>query len=182
MGRTFTEGGRSSRRAYPSSIIASLSTSTREDRSPETLFPTISRNTKPTGIDYVIYLGASMHQDGKQQSVLQKNFRLWQLMVACGIAWHTRQLKRELKVPLETAHLILVSDATLSIRFRFEEKRFDVDGAYDVRHEIIKSRLDKAMVKGRPGASHPARHDRRGLFSPQGRQGDPAPHRLPAKP
>ena len=70
-------------------------------------------------------------------------------MVACGIAWVTEQLKKELKVPLETAHLILVSDATLSIRFRFEEKRFDVDGAYDVRHEIIKSRLDKAMVKGR---------------------------------
>ena len=59
------------------------------------------------------------------------------------------QLKRELKVPLETAHLILFSHATLSIRFRFEEKRFDVDGAYDVRHEIIKSRLDKAMIKGK---------------------------------
>jgi hypothetical protein len=35
----------------------------------------------------------------------------------------------------------------LSIRFRYDEKRFDVDGAYDVRHEIIKSRLDKALVK-----------------------------------
>jgi hypothetical protein len=52
-------------------------------------------------------------------------------------------------VPLETAHLVLVNHTPLSIRFRFDEKRFDVDGAYDVRQEIIKSRIDKAMVKGR---------------------------------
>jgi hypothetical protein len=58
-------------------------------------------------------------------------------------------LKTELKVPLETAHLVLVNHTPLSIRFRFDEKRFDVDGAYDVRQEIIKSRIDKAMVKGR---------------------------------
>jgi hypothetical protein len=36
----------------------------------------------------------------------------------------------------------------MSIRFRFDEKRFDVEGAYDIRYEIIRSRLDKAVVKG----------------------------------
>ena len=35
----------------------------------------------------------------------------------------------------------------ISIRFRFDEKRFDVDGAYDVGHEIIRTRIDKATVK-----------------------------------
>jgi len=68
--------------------------------------------------------------------------------VACGMAWHTEQIKAELKVPLDTCHLILVNHTPLSIRFRYDEKRFDVDGAYDVRHEIIKSRIDKAVVKG----------------------------------
>jgi hypothetical protein len=77
-----------------------------------------------------------------------KNLRLWQIKVACGMAWHTEQLKSTLKVPLDTAHLVLVQDAPLSIRFRFDEKRFDVDGAYDIRQEIIKSRLDKALIKG----------------------------------
>jgi len=68
--------------------------------------------------------------------------------VACGMARHTEQIKAELKVPLDTCHLILVNHTPLSIRFRYDEKRFDVDGAYDVRHEIIKSRIDKAVVKG----------------------------------
>jgi hypothetical protein len=87
-------------------------------------------------------------EDGHFNEIYLKNLRLWQLKLACGMAWHTEQLKSSLKVPLDTAHLILVQDTPLSIRFRFDEKRFDVDGAYDVRHEIIKSRLDKAFVKG----------------------------------
>jgi hypothetical protein len=59
-----------------------------------------------------------------------------------------KKIKPELKVPLDTCHLILINHTPLSIRFRFDEKRFDVDGAYDVRQEIIKSRLDKALIKG----------------------------------
>ena len=51
-------------------------------------------------------------------------------------------------MPLEAAHLILVQDTPLSIRFRPDERRFDVDGAYDIRHEIIKKRIDKARIKG----------------------------------
>ena len=43
----------------------------------------------------------------------------------------------------------MVQDTPLSIRFRPDERRFDVDGAYDIRHEIIKKRVDKAMIKGR---------------------------------
>jgi len=51
-------------------------------------------------------------------------------------------------VPLETAHLILVQHAPLAIRFRFDEKRFDVDGAYNVRYEVVKRRIDKAVRRG----------------------------------
>ena len=60
----------------------------------------------------------------------------------------TEQLKSSLKLGLDTAHLVLVQNTPLSIRFRFDERRFDVDGAYDIRHDIVKSRLDKAQVKG----------------------------------
>ncbi len=100
------------------------------------------------GLDYVIYAGASIMQNGNISTFHIQNLRLWQLMVACGMAWHTEQIKTELKVPLDTCQLILTSNTPLSIRFRYDEKRFDVDGAYDIRHEIIKSRLDKALVKG----------------------------------
>jgi hypothetical protein len=51
-------------------------------------------------------------------------------------------------VPLETAHLVLVQHAPLAIRFRFDEKRFDVDGAYNARYQIVKKRIDKALVRG----------------------------------
>jgi hypothetical protein len=50
---------------------------------------------------------------------------------------------------LETTHLILVQNTPLSIRFRFDEKQFDVDGAYNIRYEIMKKRIDKAVIKGR---------------------------------
>jgi hypothetical protein len=59
-----------------------------------------------------------------------------------------RQVRDRLPVPLETTHLILVQHTPLSIRFRFDEKRFDVEGAYDIRYEIVKKRIDKAVVEG----------------------------------
>lgn len=101
------------------------------------------------GLDYVIYLGASMREDGRFNMFHLQNMVLWQLLLACGMAWHTERIRPQLSVALETCHLILYNITPISIRFRYDEKRFDVDGAYDVRHEIIKSRLDKAKIKGR---------------------------------
>lgn len=113
------------------------------------ILPHYFEKRKTDGIDYIIYLGASMREDGVLNPFYIKNLGLWQLMVASGMARQAGQIKPDLKVPLEVCHLILYNKTPLSIRFRYDEKRFDVDGAYDVRHEIIKSRLDKAMVKNR---------------------------------
>lgn len=111
-------------------------------------FPHYFEKHQTDGLDYVIYLGSSMHPSGRLPAFFIKNLGLWQLMVACGMAWNTEQIKPQLSVPLDTCHLVLYNHSPLAIRFRYDEKRFDVDGAYDVRHEIIKSRLDKARVKG----------------------------------
>ena len=121
----------------------------REQVEAQSVFPHYFEKHQTDGVDYLIYVGSSLVEKGGFNELYLENLRLWQLMVSCGIARHTERLKNELKVPLETAHLILVNHTPLSIRFRFDEKRFDVDGAYDVRQEIIKSRIDKAMVKGR---------------------------------
>jgi len=121
----------------------------REQTEAQSVFPHYFEKHQTDGVDYLIYVGASLSEKGVFNELYLENLRLWQLMVSCGIAWLTEQLKTEIKVPLETAHLVLVNHTPLSIRFRFDEKRFDVDGAYDVRQEIIKSRVDKAMVKGR---------------------------------
>jgi hypothetical protein len=119
-----------------------------EETGAQAVIPHYFERHRTDGVDYLVYAGPSLMEDGHFNEIYLKNLRLWQLKLACGMAWHTEQLKSSLKVPLDTAHLILVQDTPLSIRFRFDEKRFDVDGAYDVRHEIIKSRLDKAFVKG----------------------------------
>ncbi len=111
-------------------------------------YPHYFEKHQTDGIDYMIYLGASMHRHGRMPSFFVKNLGLWQLLVACGLARNTEQIKPQLPVALDTCHLVLYNRAPLSIRFRYDEKRFDVDGAYDVRQEIIKSRLDKAVIKG----------------------------------
>jgi len=119
----------------------------REQAEAQQVFPHYFDKHQTDGVSYVIYLGDSMCEKGGFNELYVKNLRMWQIMVACGVAWHSERLKRELTVPLESAHLILVRHQPLSVRFRFDEKRFDVDGAYDIGDEIIRSRLDKAVVR-----------------------------------
>src|SRR5215813_6436796 len=119
-----------------------------EDQAAQGMFPHYFEKQKTDGVDYQIYVGASLLEDGRADPLYLKNLRLWQLMVTCGLAVRASELRDHLPVPLETTHLILVQHAPLSIRFRFDEKRFDVDGAYDIRYEIVKKRIDKAVVHG----------------------------------
>jgi hypothetical protein len=120
----------------------------REEQAAQAMFPHYFEKQKTDGVDYQIYVGRSLVEDGRFDPICLKNLRLWQLMLTCGIAVRAHQLRNRLPVPLETTHLILVQHTPLSIRFRFDEKRFDVDGAYDIRYEIVKKRIDKAVVKG----------------------------------
>lgn len=110
-------------------------------------FPHYYERRRTDGVDYTIYLGSSLPERDDFSKLHLKNFRLWQIIVSCGLAWHTEQIKPSLSVPLDTAHLILIHNAPLAIRFRYDEKRFDVDGAYGIRYETIRSRLDKAVIK-----------------------------------
>jgi hypothetical protein len=119
-----------------------------EEQAAQGLAPHYFEKQKTDGVDYQMYVGASLLEDGKLDPLALKNLRLWQLMVTCGVALRADQLRARLPIPLETTHLILVQHAPLSIRFRFDEKRFDVDGAYDIRYEIVKKRIDKALVQG----------------------------------
>jgi len=119
-----------------------------EDELIQQNFPHYFEKRQTDGVDYMMYIGASMMENQTLAKFHIKDLTLWQLMISCGLALQTEQVKKQLKIPLDTCHLILINHTPLSIRFRFDEKRFDVDGAYDVRHEIIKSRIDKALIKG----------------------------------
>ena len=119
-----------------------------EEAQAQTLCPHFFERHRTDGVDYLVYLGKSLMENGEFDEIYLKNLRLWQLQVACGMAWISAQIKPTLNIPLETAHLILVQNSPLSVRFRFDEKRFDPEGTYDLRHEIIRSRIQKAEIKG----------------------------------
>jgi hypothetical protein len=114
----------------------------------QTILPHYFEKYKTDGIEYNIYLGESILNNGNFNAGDIKNFRLWQLVNTCEITKMVHSLSPQLAVPLTTAELIFVYNNELSIRFRMDEKKFDVDGAYNVRYEILKKRIDKALVKG----------------------------------
>lgn len=113
-------------------------------------FPHYFERYKTDGVDHNIYIGASLINQ-KQHSfdkVFLYNLRIWQLATMCEMENKFYQVQENLPVTLEAASLILVYNSTISIRYRMDEKRFDVDGAYNARYEIIKKRIDKACIKG----------------------------------
>jgi hypothetical protein len=120
----------------------------RAEGAAQAMCPHYFEKQKTDGVDYQIYVGGSLLEDGRCDPIGLQNLRLWQLMLTCELAARAHRLRDQLPVPLQTTHLILVQHAPLSIRFRFDEKRFDVDGAYDIRYEIVKKRIDKALVEG----------------------------------
>ncbi|HXG01828.1 MAG TPA: GAF domain-containing protein [Candidatus Binatia bacterium] len=114
----------------------------------QSMVPHYFEKQKTDGLDYQIYAGAALLEEGRFDPLYLRSLRLWQLMVTCGLAARAERLRPALALPLETTHLVLVQHAPLAIRFRFDEKRFDVDGAYNARYEIVKKRIDKALVRG----------------------------------
>ena len=117
-----------------------------EEEKAQHIFPHYFEKYKTDGVDYNLYVGASLVQNEEYNPIYLKNLRLWQLMLMCGIVKKSSTLKTELKMALETAHLILVQSNPIAIQFRFDEKRFDVNGAYNVKYEIVKKRIDKAVI------------------------------------
>ena len=119
-----------------------------EEERAQTMFPHFFEKFRTDGVDHSIYIGAELHEDGLFDELYLRNLRIWQLMTTCRIEWELARVKTDMPVPLEATHLILVQHQPLSIRFRIDEKRFDVDGAYDIRYEIVKKRIDKARIRG----------------------------------
>ena len=119
-----------------------------EEERAQVMFPHFFEKFRTDGVDHSIYVGAELHEDGLFDELYLRNLRIWQLMTTCRIEWELARVKTDIPVPLEATHLILVQHQPLSIRFRIDEKRFDVDGAYDIRYEIVKKRIDKARICG----------------------------------
>jgi len=112
------------------------------------IYPHYFERYKTDGVDHNMYIGASMANKRPFNKVYLFNLRLWQLSTMCEMENRFYQLQENTPIRLEAASLILVYNSTMSIRYRMDEKKFDVDGTYNARYEIIKKRIDKAFVKG----------------------------------
>ena len=119
-----------------------------EEEKAQLMYPHYFQRYKTDGVEFNIYVGGTLVQNKPFDLVFLKNLRLWQLLTMVEITRRTAALKETLPVPLDTTQLILIHGQALSIRFRQDERQFDVDGAYNIRYEIIKKRIDKATVLG----------------------------------
>jgi hypothetical protein len=119
-----------------------------EEARAQAMYPHYFEKQATDGVEWGMYVGGSLLESGHFDPLHLRNLRLWQLTVLCGMARRAEALKSRMRTPLDTTHLVLAHHVALAIRFRLDEKRFDVDGAYNVRYEVIKKRIDKALVKG----------------------------------
>ena len=110
-------------------------------------FPFYYERFKTDGVEHNMYIGSSIEPNLTYHPIFLKNLRLWQLRVLCETEIEYAKHKDRLAYPLDVASLILVYSTPISIRFRMDEKRFDVDGSYNARYEMIKKRIDKSLVK-----------------------------------
>lgn len=98
------------------------------------------------GMDHMIYVGKSI--DPRFTPFHLHSLRYEQLRAICDCGRTAFRLKAAGQINLELAHLILVQDTAITI-FHNEntEKMFDVQGTRDIRYELVKKRIEKALDK-----------------------------------
>ncbi len=116
----------------------------RRNEEAQAMLPHFFERFKTDGVEHNIYAGPDLLQGSSFSELDLNNLRIWQLITMSEASAAAQRVQEEMQTPLELAHLILVQSEPLDIRFREDEKRFDVDGAYNIRYEIVKKRIDKA--------------------------------------
>lgn len=110
-------------------------------------FPFYFERFKTDGVEHNIYIGQSIAPWLSYDPIYLYNIRIWQLRVITESELRFQQFKDQLPQNLSITSLILAYSTPITIRFRMDEKRFDVDGSYNARYEMIKKRIDKAFIK-----------------------------------
>jgi hypothetical protein len=140
------------RKAYEESVAMINNTISmyidEQERLSQQILPHYFEKYKTDGVEYDMYVGQSLLNKHKFDMLHLKNLRLWQFKDMCEVTRIVEGMQTRLPVPLTTAQLIFAYTSPLSIRFMVDEKKFDVDGAYNVRYEILKKRIDKALIDG----------------------------------
>jgi hypothetical protein len=111
-------------------------------------YPHYYERFKTDGVEHNMYIGETIAPGRAFTHKDLHRLRLWQLRVIAEMEIEQYDLKSLLPYALGVTSLILVFSTPIAIRFRMDEKHFDVDGAYNIRYEVIKKRIDKAHIKG----------------------------------
>ncbi|TKC59110.1 GAF domain-containing protein [Pedobacter hiemivivus] len=111
------------------------------------IFPHYFERFKSDGIEHNLYVGQSISPKLKFDPSMLSDLRIWQLRTMCKMEYIHHSNLSTLPYPLEVSSLILVYSSAIAIRFRLDEKRFDVDGTYNARFEMVKKRIDKAHIR-----------------------------------
>ncbi|HEY0678947.1 MAG TPA: hypothetical protein VGD17_11715 [Chitinophagaceae bacterium] len=118
-----------------------------EQRAAQDIYPHYFERFVTDGLDFNIYIGQSISPNKPFDSFYLKNLKIWQLTTLVKAAQLTHKLQAQLPMSLQTTQLILAHSQPISISFRTAERKFDVDGAYNIRYEIIKKRIDKVHIR-----------------------------------
>lgn len=111
------------------------------------IFPHYFELFKTDGVEYNLFIGKSIAPGKKFSKKVIYQLKNWQLETMIAMEKSVAAIHNRMPFPLQTASLIFIYNDTIKIRFRMDEKGFDVDGAYNSYYEIIKKRLEKATVK-----------------------------------
>ena len=119
----------------------------KEQAAAQKVYPHYFERFVTDGLEFNIYMGQSITPRKKFDDIYLRNLKMWQLTAMAKAARLTNKLEAELSHILKTTQLILCHSQTLSVLFRTEERKFDVDGTYNIRYEIVKKRIDKVRIK-----------------------------------
>ncbi|MEJ5960990.1 GAF domain-containing protein [Pedobacter immunditicola] len=108
------------------------------------IYPCYFEKFRTDGVEYDIYAGKSISPNIPVPTNLVHTLRFKQLEVMAEIARATAALLPDLPVHMQTTQLIFVYEKLIDISFRLDEQRFDVEGSYNIRYQMVKKRVDKA--------------------------------------
>lgn len=112
------------------------------------MYPHYFERYKTDGVEHNMYIGGSITQEKPFHKIYLYNLRLWQLQVMCEMENEFYKNRTVHPTSVDMASMILVFHQPLTIQFRMDEKRFDVYGTYNASYEVMKKRVDKAVIKG----------------------------------
>jgi len=110
------------------------------------IFPCYFEKFRTDGVEYDIYVGQSIAPKTPFEKTRLQEMKRWQLESMIKVVHLVNELSPDMVIPLQTTQLLFIHPQTIDITFRKDERKFDVEGAYNIRYHIIKKRIDKVLI------------------------------------